>query len=137
MSVVATSSDRLSPDQLHDQLSAIIGEQPEALKLVKDKCYVHPNFEVDAEAQVQLWLSLVNEVFPRTQFKLNVKRKLFEFIYRFRYVALWSKERSIFVGLLLGLAIPGLDSHMLPQNGHLLVANDEIVVLCSLLQQGC
>lgn len=88
MSAVAADSQRLTSEQLHDQLAAIIGEQPAALKLVEDKCYVHPNFEVDPEAQVQLWLCLVRDVFPRVSFKLNVKRKLFEFIYRFRYVLL-------------------------------------------------
>lgn len=86
MSVVSSDIQRLSSEQIHDQLAAIIGEQPVALKLVEDKCYVYPNFEVDPEAQVQLWLCLVRDVFPRVNFKLNIKRKLFEFIYRFRYV---------------------------------------------------
>jgi hypothetical protein len=85
MSVVPSEVLRLTSEQLHDQLSAIIGDAPAALRLVEDKCFVYPNFEVDAEAQVHLWLCLVRDVFPRVNFKLNVKRKLFEFIYRFRY----------------------------------------------------
>lgn len=94
MSVVSTSAARLSAEELLTGLSTIIGENLDGVTLVKAKFDVHPNFEVDPESQVRLWLSLVNDVFPRVNFKLNVKRKLFEFIYRFRYVPMKTNRRG-------------------------------------------